>query len=213
VIDFDTMDAYDAWLALAHDLGPVADRCAAETYRVRTARGMHVYVRALEPVTSFSVGRIDVKAQWGYVLTEPSVHPCGHVYQGDGQPIITVSALSDVFPLAPTSTACSEAARAHVLWEDPWDSVDHATGPIGAGAIEAIKLRFTPADILGMGATRGRVMIKCPLHKDTNPSFTIFPDGHWRCFGCGAHGDALDLYAALHNVPLADAVAALEGQL
>lgn len=213
VLDFDTMDAYDAWLQLAADLGPTADMIAGGTYRVRTARGMHVYVRTEAPVTSYSVGKIDVKAMWGYVLTEPSVHPCGHVYQGDGQQIVTVESLSDVFPLQPTSTPCSEASPTRVLWDDPWDSVDHATGPISAGSIEAIKLRFTPADILGLGASRGRVMIKCPLHQDTNPSFVIYPDGKWRCYGCGAHGDALDLYAALHNVPLADAVAALGGQL
>ena len=215
VLDFDTMDAYDAWLQLAGDLGPAAKMCAESTYRVRTARGMHVYIRTEAPVTSFSVGKIDVKAMWGYVLTEPSVHPCGHVYQGDGQQIVSVGALSEVFPLEPTSTASSEVSPTRVMWDDPWDSAEHATGPIGASAIEAIKLRFTPADILGLGTARGRVeRIKCPLHNGTNPSeFTIYADGHWKCWSCGRYGDALDLYAALHNVPLADAVAALEGQL
>ena len=213
VIDFDTMDAYDAWLIVASDLGPTSKMCAESTYRVRTARGMHVYIHTEAPVTSYSVGKIDVKAQWGYVLTEPSVHPCGHLYQGDGQQIVTVGALSEVFPLQPTAVPNSEVSSVRVLWDDPWDSVDHATGPIGAGAIETIKLRFTPADILGLGATRGRVMIKCPLHADTNPSFTIYPDGHWRCWGCGRYGDVIDLVAAIHNIPLADAVAELERQL
>ena len=31
----------------------------------------------------------------------------------------------------------------------------------------------------------------CPLHADRSPSLTVFDDGHFHCFGCGAHGDAL----------------------
>ena len=34
----------------------------------------------------------------------------------------------------------------------------------------------------------------------------FFPDGRFYCFGCGTHGDAADLYAALHGVPLAEAL-------
>lgn len=38
----------------------------------------------------------------------------------------------------------------------------------------------------------------CPFHGETTPSFTVYPpgttrsgDGHFHCFGCGAHGDAI----------------------
>lgn len=34
----------------------------------------------------------------------------------------------------------------------------------------------------------------------------FYPDGRFHCFGCGADGDAADLYAALHGVPLAEAL-------
>lgn len=33
----------------------------------------------------------------------------------------------------------------------------------------------------------------CPFHKDTHPSFFVFPEtGSWRCFGCGCGGDLID---------------------
>ena len=32
----------------------------------------------------------------------------------------------------------------------------------------------------------------CAFHAEDTPSFRIYPDGHYFCFGCGAHGDAID---------------------
>jgi len=31
--------------------------------------------------------------------------------------------------------------------------------------------------------------VACPFHKERNPSFYIYPDGSWHCFGCAAHGN------------------------
>jgi putative DNA primase/helicase len=44
---------------------------------------------------------------------------------------------------------------------------------------------------------------RCPLpgHDDSSPSFYLYPDGHAYCFGCGWHGDAVDLWAALKGFP------------
>lgn len=61
-----------------------------------------------------------------------------------------------------------------------------------------VRERVTIADALlsaGYDApTRGRRM-RCPVHGGRNPqSFAISPDGRrYRCFGCDAHGDAIDL--------------------
>lgn len=36
---------------------------------------------------------------------------------------------------------------------------------------------------------------RCPFHDDRTPSFHVYPeegDYHYHCFGCGAHGDAVD---------------------
>jgi DNA polymerase I-like protein with 3'-5' exonuclease and polymerase domains len=35
--------------------------------------------------------------------------------------------------------------------------------------------------------------ISCPFHDDPNPSLQIYSDGHYHCYGCGAHGDIADL--------------------
>jgi len=31
----------------------------------------------------------------------------------------------------------------------------------------------------------------CPFHGEKTPSFYVYEDGHYHCFGCGAHGDAI----------------------
>jgi RecA-family ATPase len=32
----------------------------------------------------------------------------------------------------------------------------------------------------------------CPFHSEKTPSFTVFADGHFHCFGCNAHGSVFD---------------------
>ena len=36
----------------------------------------------------------------------------------------------------------------------------------------------------------------CPFHADRTPSLKLYGD-HFHCFGCGAHGDVIDLTAGL----------------
>src|SRR5262245_19808171 len=44
------------------------------------------------------------------------------------------------------------------------------------------------------GARAQRPWWHCPFHEDPNPSLTSTPDGkRYRCFGCGAGGDVIDL--------------------
>jgi DNA polymerase I-like protein with 3'-5' exonuclease and polymerase domains len=38
-----------------------------------------------------------------------------------------------------------------------------------------------------------RNKICCPFHHDSNPSLQLYPDGHYHCYGCGAHGDIEEL--------------------
>jgi putative DNA primase/helicase len=40
----------------------------------------------------------------------------------------------------------------------------------------------------------------CPIHKESTPSFFIYPDGRAHCFGCQFHGDVIDLWAALRGL-------------
>lgn len=51
----------------------------------------------------------------------------------------------------------------------------------------------------------------CPIHGEKTASMCFYPDGKWHCFGCNAHGDAADLYAALHGITLGEALRAVTG--
>jgi len=49
------------------------------------------------------------------------------------------------------------------------------------------------------GEGGGRLWWNCPFHEDQNPSFAVWPrEQAWHCFGCGEHGDAVDLVRRLH---------------
>ena len=55
--------------------------------------------------------------------------------------------------------------------------------------------------------------VRCFLHAgDKNPSLQVYADG-WKCFGCGEHGDVIDLTAGLLGCSKAEAVRRLEADL
>jgi DNA primase len=60
---------------------------------------------------------------------------------------------------------------------------------------------------------RGREHVgRCPFHSEKTPSFTVVDAKRfWHCFGCGAHGDAIQWLIQRHGLSFADAVASLDG--
>ena len=46
----------------------------------------------------------------------------------------------------------------------------------------------------------------CPLHNEKTPSFFVFNNQRFRCFGCGAHGDAIDFVQRLYGLSFPDAL-------
>ncbi len=49
------------------------------------------------------------------------------------------------------------------------------------------------------GSNGGRLWWLCPFHDDRNPSLSVrAEDRRWRCFGCGASGDAVDFVRGLN---------------
>ena len=42
-------------------------------------------------------------------------------------------------------------------------------------------------------------MVRCPFHEDHTPSMKLYMD-HFYCFGCGKHGDVIDLIAGLAGI-------------
>ena len=205
VIDFDNISAYKTWAAWAEgsDLG----RLALISYTVTTRRGAHVYLQIEEEVTSFSVGAVDVKAQWGYVLAAGSVHPSGHIYSGTHGDIHEIPTLADAFPLAPEPRKPTPAPPRVT---DPWASASNPTTTCGV-SIDAVKARVTLQEVLGVSLDTQ--WIKCPIHADTEPSMRLYADGHYHCYGCAAHGDVIDLYAAMHKLTVREALAEMAGRL
>lgn len=51
----------------------------------------------------------------------------------------------------------------------------------------------------------------CPFHNDRSPSFVVYGDGHYHCYGCGAHGDVIDFVAAVEKVSVVEAIRSLTG--
>jgi DNA primase len=51
----------------------------------------------------------------------------------------------------------------------------------------------------------GRLKALCPLHREKKPSFTIWPDGYYYCYGCDAHGDVTELCALLDGISKGEA--------
>ena len=51
----------------------------------------------------------------------------------------------------------------------------------------------------------------CPFHNEKTPSFTVSPDkGFYHCFGCGAHGDAIQFLMDFLNFRLLATIVFLE---
>jgi len=46
----------------------------------------------------------------------------------------------------------------------------------------------------------------CPFHEDHKPSFTIYPDNRWYCFGCHQGGDSTELLRRMENLAFSEAV-------
>lgn len=66
---------------------------------------------------------------------------------------------------------------------------------------EIIKARGVSIhNLLGKQNNGRRILMRCPLpnHRDSTPSFTLYPENNYHCFGCGQTGQgAIDFCMAL----------------
>lgn len=56
-------------------------------------------------------------------------------------------------------------------------------------------------------------MGKCPFHEDSSPSFAIYRDNWYHCFGCGAHGNFLNFLMIKSNLTFREALEEANGYL
>jgi len=71
------------------------------------------------------------------------------------------------------------------------------------------KARSMPIESLYTGQLKrsgNRLSGRCPFHEEKTPSFMIFDSNHFKCFGCGKFGDAIDYYMELKGCGFAEAV-------
>jgi len=199
IVDFDDLAGYVQWQAWAIAQGETAREVAASTYRVRTSRGMHLYLFVEDKPRCGHFQWGDIKGVGGYVLIPPSVHPSGHIYSAvdDTAPILTVKSLEGVIPEAPEPPAPRPAPLQHV-------AAMSALWP--ATLVESIKestpiLSFFPGAI-PTGGKRWYVA-HCPWHDDKHESLWIDVErGICGCYaGCTAKPlDVIGVYARLHGL-------------
>lgn len=70
---------------------------------------------------------------------------------------------------------------------------------------DAVREEATAYDVAvnyGLKPNRAK-LICCPFHNDKHPSMKV--DKRYYCFGCGAHGDAIDFVANLYGIGMKEA--------
>lgn len=62
------------------------------------------------------------------------------------------------------------------------------------------------AELNGLHPSRSG-FVCCPFHREKTPSLKFYPDGGWKCFGCGKGGNgSIDFVAALYGLTPLEAV-------
>ena len=194
------------------------------TYKVKTGRGIHVFFNVKTPSRKNVEDKIDIKADGGYVLVPPSLHPSGKTYrQFNGATIndITTIDLPTLLDIANIKEAIDEPTHGCEVLDfekterdkfDPDDiftvrnDFDYVLDRI---SILRVAMMFTP-----MFQKRGTRywMGMCPVHKDHDPSFWVDTKlGIAKCYStaCTLNDkavNAIGLYALCKNISYTDAM-------
>jgi hypothetical protein len=213
VIDFDNLDFFKLWQGLYQ----------VKTFMVRTGRGVHVYLFCDQPVKCMKFpGALDVKGKGGYVLTPPSVHPSGSIYEVlQDLPIARIHNLVEVLPadlLEKDQPAAArefpdlDLIRAEIQVQrgsDPWTTAM-------AGQVDVIKMIKAQISIMALLGSelfpsgKDFFLCRCPFHPDKNPSFWV--DKKHNLCGCysGCTGrlpmDQINLWAKLRGISNSEAI-------
>jgi len=226
VIDFDSMEFFDIWKlwSESNDTEYVCDTA----FKVRTSRGMHVYVMTSVPACNDKRRGIDVQAQRKFVVGPGCVHPNNTQYQAVGEMIFPVvddieSILPlDLFPRVTRDVAVGAMEPTqitHTNTEYSYDPYQAAMFDNSEDLITKVK-RATRienffANVRRTSADSRWLVTKCLFHDDNNPSAWI--DTRRQLYGCNVCNfkplDVINLYARMHNLNDSAAVTALANEI
>lgn len=214
ILDFDDVSSYAAWLAWAAITGGAARQVASATYRVRTVRGVHVYLLVTETPRCAKIEdpiAADIKGVGGYVLVPPSVHPSGVAYTAvdDAAPIMAIDALDEVLPSAPDPPKPRPA---------PTVMVATSSNLWPLTLVEVIKDAVPILSLLPDAKQTGShwYMVCCPFHDDHIPSMWVDTErGICGCYaGCTPKPlDVIDLYARMNGLTTKTAIRELKSKV
>lgn len=213
VLDFDDMQSYYKFITEILSRNDTWKKVVDTTYRVKTARGMHVYLRTEQPERSRSIpgSHIDIRANGCMVVTPPSIHPSGKQYLPVHESgILTVGSTTELYPamiqnvgIMPIAGPCGGV----------YDVFDYQTGTIqeikeSANILDFVS-QFTPVK---RTSTDGRWwMSRCIHvgHQDKKPSLRIDAvRNRVKCLSgsCALYHDfgldIIDLYSILYGKDL-----------
>ena len=66
-----------------------------------------------------------------------------------------------------------------------------------------VKLKRSSKTLLGL----------CPFHAEKTPSFHVYPQGHFYCYGCHTHGDIITFVQRYHDISFPEALKMLALEL
>jgi hypothetical protein len=217
ILDFDDIHSYYDWRKDMIKRDDVWKRVATKTYRVRTARGMHLYVKTEVPEKSrkYPDTKIDVRCSGNYTLVPPSIHPSGALYDpiGTQSDIMTVNNIKDVFP---------DIEVPHKEFDTPCREFDIFDSFARDNTIRDIKSNIRILQFVSQysrvtrGSANGRWWwARCidPMHKDVHPSMRI--DTFKNRIACMSPAcrlyhnigfDVIDVYCIINNVGVKEAI-------
>jgi CHC2 zinc finger/Toprim domain len=75
----------------------------------------------------------------------------------------------------------------------------------------AVSIAVVIGETLPLTRTGRTLTALCPFHGDKTPSFHVYKDGHYHCFGCSAHGDVFSWLIRARGMSFCEAVEYLQG--
>jgi hypothetical protein len=172
VLDFDDMQDYAYWHLVQAEHNPDI----LNTYRVLTARGLHLYYWIVEPFPAVRGGQYEVKSHGAMVNIPPSTHPSGKLYRPLGHPDDIKSMVS----IEETLTFCPVKYERSLLASCPWKPIITENGTYQRVNLLDLFPDAKPTK------DEGYYLANCPFHGHKKNFMLNVPDGIGYCYaGCG----------------------------